>query len=313
LLVYIKIVRPANLGIIVLTQLLLRFCVIETYFGLGATVSALGYFDLALLILSTLLIAAGGYVINDYYDREIDMSNKPGDVIAGQQISVNKILKYYWALTALGVMTGFYLAIKIEYFILGFIFPAVAILLWFYSSTYQEKVLLGNVMIVSLSALVIVVLWLFEFFALKAEPIRFVEAMKQIGYLHAIVAGYALFAFFVSLAREIVKDIEDQDGDVKGGYKTLSIVYGIANAKRVTIAIHLVTMVLLGGCMFLLYQEKLMLVFWYLMCAVQLLFLFVLYHLIISREKKDFHFLSNAYKIIMLAGILSMQLFYISY
>jgi 4-hydroxybenzoate polyprenyltransferase len=168
-------------------------------------------------------------------------------------------------------------------------------------------------MIALLSAMVILVLWLFEFFALKNDPLRFVDVMKQIPVLQLIVAGYALFAFSVSLIREIVKDAEDRQGDMEGGYRTFAVVHGVIPARRLAIVLHLFTMVLLAAGMYLLYREKLMLVFWYLVIAVMLLFMIILYHLLSAREKKDFQFLSNGYKLIMLAGILSMQLFYISY
>lgn len=310
---YLRIIRPVNLGIIILTQLLLRFCVIETFYNLSAVKPALSYLDLSLLILSTVLIAAGGYIINDYYDQEIDTTNKPDKLILGKSISIKNTIIYYWIVNGIGVSVGFYLAIKIDYYVLGYIFPVVAIMLWLYSSRYQKTVLWGNLMIAALSAMVILVVWLFDFFALKANPILFVEAMKQFVYLHYIIWGFAGFAFLVSLVREVVKDIEDREGDMEGNYRTLPVVYGVARSKSVAIVIHSLAMILLAACQLLLYNENLMLVFWYLTIAVQLLFIFVLYYLVISSNKKDFHFLSNAYKLLMIAGILTMQLFYITY
>lgn len=302
-----------NLGIIVLTQLLLRFCLVEVFFGLSDVRPAFGYFDLAILVFSTVLIAAGGYVINDFYDLPIDRENKPEEKVFAARIPKNHQLIFYGILTVTGLIGGFYLAATIHYLLLGFIFPAVAGMLWFYSSRYQKKVLSGNLMIAALSALVIIVAWLFEFFAMKDDPIRFVEVLKQTVYLNYLVAGYALFAFLVSLVREVVKDLEDIRGDAEGGYRTLGIVYGVSTAKYMALAIHLLSMLLLAGAQFWLYSENLLLVFWYLSVAVQLLFVFVLFQLVSAKAKKDFHFLSNAYKLIMLAGILSMQLFYITY
>jgi 4-hydroxybenzoate polyprenyltransferase len=208
---------------------------------------------------------------------------------------------------------GFFLAWQVDYLILGFLFPATSLMLWFYSSRYQKTMLLGNFFISFLSALVILTLWLFEFFALKTDAIHFVDALSILPFLQYLVLGYALFAFLVSLLREIIKDMEDLQGDQAGGYRTLPVVLGIAPAKRLVLAIHILTMVLLGLGQYHLVQENLMLVFWYITVAVQVLFIFVLYQLIVASGKKDFHFLSNAYKLIMLAGILSMQLFYISY
>ena len=310
---YLNIIRPVNLVIILLTQSLLRFCVMDTYFGLSLATSAFPIVDFILLVLSTILIAAGGYVINDYFDQQIDQTNKPEKVIAGTTISAINLKRYYIVLTVPGNIIGFYLAIKINYLLLGFIFPVVSIMLWYYSSYYQKKILSGNIMIATLSALVILVLWLFEFFALKNDPIRFVNVFSQLNHLHVIVLGYAIFAFFVSLIREIAKDAEDLDGDKEGGFKTLPIVYGKKTSKSIIIGFHVFTMLLLGYFQYLLYAHGLMMVFWYVTIAVQTLFLFVLYFVFTAETKKEYHFLSSAYKIIMLAGILSMQLFYISF
>lgn len=310
---YLKIIRPINLGIIVLTQVFLYFFIIKTYLGLGNVEPAMNYLDLAMLVLSTVLIAAGGNVINDYYDIEADESNKPGKQIAGKLIPMKNLWIYYWVLSTLGVLIGLYQAFKIDFIQLGFIFPVVAIMLWLYSSRYQKTVLYGNLMVAFMSAMVILILWLFEFFTLKTDPIHFVEAMKQITYLHYVVTGYAVFAFLVSLVREIVKDVEDVEGDRRVEAKTFPIVFGNTKSRNLAMVVHILAMLILGVCQYYLYLENLILVFWYLMLAVQLLFLFVLFQLTSARTKKDFHFLSNAYKMIMLAGILSMQLFYISY
>lgn len=310
---YFHIIRPVNLVIIIATQLLLRFCVIEVYLDLSDLEPVLAYTHLALLVLSTVLIAAGGYIINDIYDRKIDAAANPDRILPVHEITTGNAWKYYGVLTGLGIAAGIYLAFVVDFLILGLLFPAVAMMLWLYSARYQKKVVLGNVMISLLSAMVILVLWLFEFFALNSDPIKFVDAMKQIVIIQRIVAGYAIFAFFVSLIREIVKDIEDREGDKSGGYLTLPVVYGVVPAKRLAVIIHLFTMAFLGLALVYLYQSNLMFVFWYLAVAVLLLFFFVFYQLVMARSEKDFHFLSNAYKLIMLAGILSMQLFYISF
>lgn len=310
---YFKIIRPLNLGIIVLTQLLLRFCIVEVYLGLSGVSPALGYLDFSMLVLATVLVASGGYIVNDIFDLGTDTTNKPQRTLIGKQISIHNAWVYYFAVTFAGVVIGLYLAYRIDYLLLGFIFPAVAGMLYLYSSKYQQTVLMGNIMVALMSGLVVLVPWLFEFFALKTDAIRFVDALKQIPVIQVIVAGYGLFAFLVSLLREIVKDVEDSEGDRENGYRTLVIQRGVDFTRSVTMIIHLLTMGLLAYAMYLLYREGLMLVFWYLLIAVMLLFGYVFYQLSVARVKKDFQFLSNAYKLIMLAGILSMELFYISY
>jgi 4-hydroxybenzoate polyprenyltransferase len=208
---------------------------------------------------------------------------------------------------------GFYLGFVVDYFLLGFVFVAVALLLWFYSEKYQKTILLGNIFISLLSAFAVFIVWLFELFALRADPVIYAEAMKQINVITIIVIGYTVFAFLVSLIREIFKDIEDIEGDREAGYHTLPIGSGIRRANWLAIGLIFITIAVLAVAQYYLYKKGITLVFWYLMIAVQLLFMFLLYNAVKAKSKEDFRFLSNACKIIMVAGILSMQLFYVSF
>jgi len=309
---YIKIIRIPNLVIVILTQYLLRFCVIRTFYGLEYVSPALSEFDFVILVLSTILIAAGGYIINDLYDLQTDKINKPGKILIGKSISSQKAHYLYWGLTVPGVLMGFYLSIKVNYIMLGFIYIAIAMMLWFYSARYQKTVLWGNIAISLLSAMVVLIVWLFEFFALREEPLIYVDVMNRLQIITLIVSGYALFAFLVSLIREIIKDIEDIEGDRKAGYRTLPIVTAINKAKGTATGIIVISILLLAFTQYFLYMKELSLIFWYLMIAVQSLFIYLLYNTFKAREKENFHFLSNTTKIIMVAGILSMQLFCIS-
>ncbi len=274
---------------------------------------AFGHFDFALLVLSTLLIAAGGYVINDYFDVEVDKVNKPGKTIVGKSLTPQSAYIYYWVLTIAGILIGFYLSLRVKYVMLGFVFIAIAMMLWFYSAQYKKTAFWGNFVIAILSAMVILIVWLFEFFALRANPINYTEAMKQLGLISIIVGAYALFAFLVSLIREIVKDAEDLEGDKAAGYKTIAVTSGTGTSKQLALSLTLLTIVILAGCQYWLFGMKLMLVFWYLFVAVQTSLFYFAYNIVKAKTKEDFHSLSNIAKIIMVAGILSMQLFYISY
>jgi 4-hydroxybenzoate polyprenyltransferase len=310
---YLKILRLPNLGIIVLTQYLIRICIIGTFYGFSGSSPAFSEFNFFLLVLSTVLIAAGGYVINDIFDLEIDKVNKPDKILINKFIPISIAYRMYYGLTIAGTLIGFYLAFAVQYFLLGFVYVAIVLLLWYYSSRYQKTVLWGNIFISALSAMVIFIVWLFELFALRADPITYTEVMKQIRIVTIVVSGYGLFAFLVSMIREIVKDIEDQEGDKKANYKTLPITIGIKKTKWVAVVFIFVSVLLLAFAQYHVYLKGIMLVFWYLLIAVQTLFLFLLFNTINAEKKEDFHFLSNATKIIMVAGILSMQLFYVSF
>ena len=310
---YLKILRLPNLAIIVLTQYLLRICIIGTYFGFSGVSPAMSEFNFFLLVLSTVLIAAGGYVINDIFDFEIDNINKPDKVLINKSIPISVAYRLYYGLTVAGTLLGFYVAFAVQYFLLGFIFVATALLLWFYSNKYQKTVLWGNIFISGLSAMVIILVWLFELYALRADILTYTEVMKQIRIVSILVAAYGLFAFIVSMIREITKDIEDIDGDKSAAFKTLPITFGIKKTKLLVNVLIIICIMFLVFAQYHLYLKGIMLVFWYLLVAVQSLFLFLLYNSIKAESKEDFQFLSNACKIIMVAGILSMQLFYVSF
>lgn len=310
---YFKIIRPINLLIIVLTQCLLRFCIIDPLFSLENTSPALTYLNFVILVFSTLFIAAGGYVINDLYNEETDTINKPEKQIVGNKISPKNAWNYYIFLTGAGLLSGFYLAFSVNYFTLGFIHVTVAIMLWYYSIRYQRLVFWGNFAIAVMSGMVVLIVWIFEFFALRNDPVVYVEVMKSLGKIHLFIVSYTIFAFLVSLLREILKDIEDIEGDLAAGFSTIPIKFGINKSKLIIKILIVSTMILLGTGQYFLYLNGFDLVFWYLMIAVQPILGYLFHTISKARKKEDFHFAGNTAKIVMVAGILSMQLFSISF
>ena len=309
---FLKVFRPPNLAIIILTQYLIRYCLLNPFYTSSGISFSISAFNFALLVLATLLIAAGGYIINDILDVESDKINKPDKVWIGKLMTKKRAYLLYFTLTIIGVIIGFYLSFYIGYIMFGLIFVAIALLLYFYSTTYQKIAILGNIAISFLSAMVILIVWLYEFFALRSQPVLFAEVMPDLKYISSLVQSYAVFAFLTSILREIVKDIEDREGDMKAGYRTLSVVYGVGKTKTFVIVLTVITMVALGFGQYFLFEHNLMMVFWYLMIAVQSLFAYLLYMTIKAKKKEDFKTVSDAAKIVMVAGILSMQLFCIS-
>jgi len=287
---YLKILRIPNLLIIILTQYLLRICVIGTFYGFGGSYPAVGEFDFVLLVLSTLLIASGGYVINDIYDAKPDKVNKPEKILVGKVIDRSKAYILYYSLTGFGILIGFYLGFRVDYFLLGFIYVAIAMMLYFYSNRYQRTVLWGNLVVSILSAMVILIVWLFEFFALRSNLIIYAEVYKQIPVITVVTIGYAVFAFLVTMIREIYKDVEDYDGDKQADYSTLPIHKSTRTSKILAIVLILVCILLLGYGQYILYIRNYTLVFWYLIIAVQSLFIFLFYNTIKAKNKRRLSF-----------------------
>jgi 4-hydroxybenzoate polyprenyltransferase len=239
------------------------------------------FFDWKLFVLasSTAIIAAAGYIINDYYDIKIDLINKPNRVVIGKNITRRYALFFHTILSFMGVALGFVLSWK-----LGLINFLSAFLLWVYSNNLKRQPFIGNFVVAWLTSISIVL----------------VNILYDVS--NSLVIIYALFAFFMTLIREIVKDMEDLKGDNTFGCRTLPIVWGIRKTK-------VLLYILLGS----LASSVLFLNAWYsqLPLSYFLIFLFIplgmlLLRLVRADTRKDFYWLSQACKIIMLLGVISM-------
>lgn len=309
----LKLIRIPNLLIIVGTMYLVRFFLISPI--LHYHYGGLSYpeFDFALLVLSCVLIAAAGYIINDYFDLEIDKINKPEKIILGDRIPIEKARILYFLLNILGVSIGAYLSFKIGQYQFSLIFLLTAFLLFSYSQKYKRSPFIGNFVVAILSSLTLFLVWLFEFFALRLEPNMFVDLKDAIPLVNKYILAYVAFAFLVSLIREIIKDIEDREGDEAAKCKTLPIIIGPQNSKFLTGFLILLAISLMAFAQFILWENKMDYLFWYFMLAVQPLFIYLFINLIKAKEKEDFHLMSLISKFIMLAGILSIQLIQFHY
>ena len=238
-------------------------------------------FDPRLFVLSvsTVLIAAGGNTINDYYDVKIDLINKPHRVIIGKSITRRYAILFHTLLSMAGVFLGFLLSWKIA--AVNFL---SATLLWWYSNTLKRKPFIGNFVVALLTG---VAIWL-------------VDSLYKTG--HLLIITYASFAFFITLIREIIKDMEDMRGDLTFGCQTLPIVWGMRKTKQaiyIILALFLSTILLLN----FLYDN---LPIRYLMLFLFIPMLWFVVRLVRADTRKDFAWLSGFCKIILLLGILSM-------
>lgn len=310
---WMGLLRIPNLAIIILTQYLLGYCIIRPVMLMQNVDPPLGHLNFLILVLITVMIAAGGYIINDHFDVNTDRKNKPGKNMLEGKISVRLALRLYYIINGMAIVAGFYLAYMAGSFQLGLVFPAIIGLLWFYSSRYQRMPFWGNLIVAMLSSMVVLIIWLFEFFMLLKNSGDFVNVINQLGAINKYVWAYALFAFLVSLFREMLKDIQDMKGDMTTGYRTLPIIWGTQLARSIIATVIILTIALLGFAQWFLYHKGQILPFWYLMLAVQTILVYLLYQVIVTKENQSYGFLGTTAKIIMLAGILSMELIYISF
>lgn len=235
-----------------------------------------------LLTLSTALITFCGYLINDYYDVKIDYVNKPQDVVIGTHLKRRHAMFLHTSLNFIGISMATYISWK-----LGLIHFVVAFMLWLYSNQLKRLPLVGNLVVASLTALSI---WIVALY---------------FNQNHVLVGSFAVFAFAVTLIREVIKDIEDMEGDKKFGCRTLPIVFGIRKTKDILyvlaflfLAILFVLAYFLGNLTFSIYAGLLVIP----------VYLFV-YYLKRADTRKHFSDLSAYCKYLMMSGILSMIFF----
>ena len=295
---YLKLVRFPNLVLLAIMQLIFRYGFLDHQM----LVLALNDWQYVLLVLSTVFIAAAGYVINDIFDQESDAINRPQQQIVGKSISESAAYNIYVALNLIGVGIGFYLSNVIEKPSFATIFIFIAALLYFYATTLKGIVLLGNFVVAFILALSVLVIGVFDLY-----PMIFHGNQAQMKVLFSILTDYAVFAFLINFIREIIKDAEDVKGDYNQGIRTLPIVFGIERTAKVIFGLLLVAVGLVAWYMntYLMINELYIAVIYLLITVVAPL----LYTLVISwtaKSPKEFRHLSWILKAIIFFGICSI-------
>jgi 4-hydroxybenzoate polyprenyltransferase len=302
---FFRLIRWPNLLFIGLTQSLFYFCILIPSFYQGHPVheNILKPEYFALLSLSSILIAAAGYIINDYFDLHIDRINKPEKVVVEKIIKRRWAIIWHWVLSGLGIAIGFYLSWKIRNIFIGPSNTVCVLVLWFYSTTFKKKLLIGNLLISLLTAWVIGVLYLSEFRLHRFVNPEFHGALSRV-YKFAVV--YGSFAFIISLVREVIKDMEDMEGDARYGRRTMPLVWGLNAAKFFCVSWLVVLVAALIFIQFYVLQYRWWLTIVFTCFGVIYPILRVLKKLSRATTPQQFHQLSLLIKSIMMMGILSM-------
>ena len=310
---FFKLIRWQNLLMIILTMILMRYAVLAPLIAKIGVILIKGsgeeipmtlqfpWYDFVLLVLATVFITAGGYVINDYFDINTDLINK-GKVIVGTKISRRYAILWHSIFNILGVAAGFYVSYKAGYIWLGSMFLVTSGLLYFYSASYKRQFLIGNIIVAILTAMVPMLVVFFEWPALYQYYAVNAIKLPEINFIIYWVGGFALFAFLINLIREIVKDIEDFEGDLVYGRNTVPVVIGVVSSKVVSICLIIVTIILLYLTWHFYISDIITL--FYLTILVVLPLLIVIYKLAKSKEKKQLHSASSFIKIVMITGVL---------
>lgn len=267
-------------------------------------------YTLFLLIGSSVLIAAAGYVINDYFDIKIDRINKPEKQIVGLAVSKQQAMFLHQLFTGLGIICGLFLAYQLRSFTLAFLFIVIPGLLWFYSASYKRQFLTGNLIVALVAALSVLIVGITAVADLKHTYADLVFQTTIPSEIYSWVGGFAIFSFLLTLIRELVKDMQDVEGDAEMECHTVAIVWGMQKTKILIYGLVLLTMAALFYIANYQIPFQNPLSFKYILFGV-IVPLFVFCILVFNaKTAKSFQPASSLLKYIMMLGVLYSFVFY---
>ena len=295
---YLKLIRYQNLLLLAFMQLLFRY----GFLKFQNIFLSLNDWQYGFLVLATILIAAAGYVINDILDQETDYDNDKRNVIVGKLISEKAAYNLYFALNITGVGIGYYLANVIQKPSFAGAFIIVSATLYMYATSLKQMLLIGNVVVALLLSFSVIIIGLFDLL-----PATYEANQTEMGVIFSILIDYAIFAFIINLIREIVKDMEDVEGDYNNGMSTLPIAIGNEKTSKIAAAIGFIaTLILLWYMNSNLMPTKLYYAVIYGLLFVVAPMIFFVVKIWNAKTKEDFHLLSTVLKWIIFFGILSI-------
>jgi len=309
---WLRLIRWQNLLIILATQLLAWRYVVVPLRDLQQIPLLLDGTGFSLLCLSTVLIAAAGYIINDYFDIRIDEINRPGKVVLEKRIPRRMAILTHTCLNLLALAAALALARRAGHYEWLLLQLACILLLWFYSTHFKRQFITGNVVVSLLTALTIIVLLVYEpaMHVYAARP-RFLQTPQGMVPNPVWALGiYAYFAFMLTWMREVVKDMEDYQGDASEGCVTMPIRWGLLRASRFVQALSVLAIIPLALAGVRLLHARWMPLGVYILAAIVLPLLLWTFYLPRKATQKHYEEASRILKCIMVLGIGSLIIYY---
>ncbi len=293
---YLTLIRYKNLLFLAFSQMAINYIFLKN----AINNLPLNNLHFILLVITTLCLAAAGYIINNIEDVEADNINKPKNVVIGKHISENTAFKLYLILNIVGVILGIYLANFIEKSNFAVSFVLIALLLYWYATSLKKIPILGNIIVSLLVGYSIIIVGFFQLY-----PIITSKNSEYISNLFSIILDFAAFATLINFIREIIKDLEDVKGDKNVGIKTLPIILGINKTAKLISLLSIIAIVIL-----ILYVKNNLIDYIYVSLYFLLFIIAPLLYFTIkvfsAKETTEFHKLSTILKIIMFTGIISL-------
>jgi len=299
---FFQLIRWKNLLMIASIQLLFKY----VYFPVFIIDNTLDQFHFLILVLATISIAAAGNIINDIYDVEADLINKPQKMLVTKAISKKQAYYFYYTFNLLGILLGLYISYHVNRTSFVATFIGTALLLNVYSASLKKKPIIGNMVVSLLISLSILIVGFFDLIPAITDQ----NGLNQYFAFRGLV-DYAVFAFMLNFLRELVKDVEDVEGDLFLNMQTLPILIGRKKAKYTIFAIAFIPLIIITYYSFANFS-KVPFVLVYMLVIVQLPFLHFMHKLLYSETKEHYRYLSRLLKLIMLLGMLSIVVISIS-
>lgn len=307
---FLKLIRIENLLIIAFTQYVVRWCLIfpilkvrSSYFTLQ-----LSEWQFFLLVLSTVMIAASGYIINDYFDVRADKVNKPERLIIDRGVKRRVAIGAHQVINVLAFLIGLYVSYSIGVTKLALAHFICISGLWFYSTTFKKQFLIGNILIAVFTSIIPAAVAVYELIPCHRAYLP-IDPAFELKSVWIYIAGIAFFTFMITLLRGIIKDMEKYEGDREYGYGTMPIVIGVGYSKLVAVVIIAAILVFLGYYQMQQLYLKDLLTFFYFLFALELPLLYLIYKLIKATNRVEFSKTDVILKYIMLAGICYLFVF----
>jgi 4-hydroxybenzoate polyprenyltransferase len=300
---FLRLVRWPNLLIVMATMFLMRYGVLQSLLNVNGLKLQTPFSHFVLLVAATMLITAAGYIINDYFDRKTDLINKPYKVIVGRFIKRRAAMFMHVVFSSLGVLLGSYISFKNNLGSLSIVFILATGILWFYSTSYKRQVLVGNLVVAVMTAAVPLLVIMFEYPLLNLEYVDIVSN-EGFNFKHLLywVSGFAYFAFFTTMVREIVKDVEDMEGDQAYGRVSIPMSLGIESTKIILAILMSIVLISVLVCVALYLFDYYSLL--YLSISIVMPGAYFIYMIWKANEKTHYSKASGLLKLIMVMGVL---------
>lgn len=312
---FFRLVRLPNLLIVAATMYLMRYAVIWPMLKVNDFKLQVKEIDFFLIVLSTVLVTAAGYIINDYFDIRIDNINRPKVNPIGKEIKRRVAMALHVVFNIIAFVLVFYVSYKMGNYKLSLIYVIASGILWFYSTNFKKQLIIGNLVVAFLTGMVPLLVGLFEIPLLN---LRYKEYIFQFNFSFNSIAyfilAFSFFSFISNLWREIIKDAEDEFGDREFGAETIPVVFGLKTTNYIIFGLGFLQLLLVGYLQYLQISSGDLWSFTYMLIAIQFPILVISFRSLKAKLKEDYKILSAWCKTYMLLGLLySLVIYFMLY